>query len=304
MGQALAPRLLADGHELVGFARNPARADGGAPGAPDGPGVPGVPVVRGDALTGAGLAEAMEGVEVAYYLIHAMEPSADGDFAAREQLAAANVVAAARAAGVRRIVYLGGVLPAGREPSPHLASRLAVERALLAGVEDSVALRASIVIGAGSSSFRFLVRLVERLRVMAVPAWRHNRTQPIDIRDVVEYLARAATLEAAGGRSLDIAGPDVVTYFELIDRIRDALLVDRFTIGLGFNITPVASVLAARVAGAEHALVGPLMQGLDGDLLPRDERARELFALRPHSLDAALERALRDWESAEPLRAR
>jgi hypothetical protein len=120
------------------------------------------------------------------------------------------------------------------------------------------------------------------------------------------------SLLVAGGRSaavdgplsLDIAGPDVVTSGELVTRIRDALLVGRAPIRLGFSLTPVASRVAAAIAGEEHALIGPLMEGLEGDLLPRDGRAAELLGVRLHRLDAAIERALRDWEATEELRAR
>ena len=108
---------------------------------------------------------------------------------------------------MRRIVYLGGFVPSGH-PSPHLTSRAAVETALLDAVPDSVALRASIIIGARSRSFRFLVRLVERLRVVPLPAWRDHRTQPIDGRDVLAYLVAAAGTPAVGGQRLDLAGPD------------------------------------------------------------------------------------------------
>ncbi len=293
VGSALVPRLEQDGHDVRGLARDPARVT--AP----------VPVVRGDAITGAGLEEALDGVEVAYYLIHSMEPSSDGSFAERERRAASNVVDAARATGVRRLVYLGGLVPTDHAASAHLGSRLAVEEALLQGVPDSVALRASILIAARSRSFRFLVRLVERMPVLALPGWREHRTQPIDGRDVLEYLARAATLHEAGGRSLDIAGPEVMTYAELIDRIRDAMLVGRPTVRLGrLTLTPVASRVAAALAGEDHALIGPLMEGLESDLLPRDERAAALFGVRRHSFDAAVERALREWEATEELAAR
>jgi len=294
VGSALVPRLQRDGHDVRGFARDPARVSAS------------VPVVGGDAVSGAGLAEAFEGIELAYYLIHSMEPSSDGSFAQRELRAARHVVRAAREAGVRRVVYLGGLVPAAEHAaSAHLGSRHAVEEAILGGISDSVALRASIVIGARSRSFRFLVRLVERLPILALPGWREHRTRPIDGRDVLEYLARAATLPEAGGRSLDIAGPDLVSYAGLIERIRDSMLVPRPAVRLGrLNLTPVASRVAAAIAGEEHALIGPLMEGLESDLLPRDDGAAALFGLRLHSLDAAIERALREWEATETLAAR
>jgi uncharacterized protein YbjT (DUF2867 family) len=206
---------------------------------------------------------------------------------------------------VRRLVYLGGLVPAVGTPSPHLSSRLDVERTLLHATPEAIALRASIVIGARSRSFRFLVRLVARLPVMALPDWRENRTRPIDARDVTECLAAAGLSDAVeGALSLDIAGPDLVTYAEMIERIRDALLLGRPRLDLPLRLTPVASRVAAAIAGEDPALVEPLMGSLGTDLLPRDERAMALLGVRPHSFDAAVERALRDWESMEDLAAR
>jgi uncharacterized protein YbjT (DUF2867 family) len=292
IGSALLPALLAAGHDVRGFARDPAKVDVD------------VPVVRGDATTGAGLDRALDGVDVAYFLIHSMEGSADG-FDARERAAAERFVAAAQKAGVRRVVYLGGLVPDGHRPSRHLGSRLAVEDLLLAGFPEAVALRASIVIGSRSRSFRFLVRLVERLPVLALPAWRTYRTRPIDARDVTAMLVAAAgTPHARGGLSLDIAGPDELTYGEMVQRIADLMLVRRPVIGLNVNATAIAAPVAAAVAGEDPGLIGPLMEGLDGDLLPRDERAPELLGVRLHSFDRAVERALREWERVEPLAAR
>jgi uncharacterized protein YbjT (DUF2867 family) len=293
VGAALIPRLQAAGHSVRAYARRPQAVAAG------------IDVVQGDAIAGTGLEQALEDVDCAYYLIHSMEPSADGSFAARDRQAAANFAAAARAAGVGRVVYLGGLVPEGKEASLHLASRLEVERLLHDAAPASVALRASIVIGARSRSFRFLVRLVERVPVMPLPAWRDFRTQPIDARDVLAFLLAAATTEhAEGALSLDIAGPDVVTYGELVARIRDALLIGRPPVRLGFNLTPVASRVAAAISGESIELVGPLMEGLNGDLLPRDDRAAQLLGVRLHSLDAAIERSLRDWEAVEELAAR
>jgi uncharacterized protein YbjT (DUF2867 family) len=293
VGSRLVPRLQRDGHELRGFARDPRRV------------TVDVPLVRGDVVSGEGLAAALDGIEVAYFLVHSMEPSTDGPFAERERTAAECFATAARAAGVQRVVYLGGLVPSGDGISPHLASRLEVERVLLDAAPSATALRASIVIGAGSRSFRFLVRLIERLPVLALPAWRDHRTQPIDERDVVELLARAATVPSVAGRSLDIAGPDVVSYRELIERIRDHLLLDRPTLGIdALGPSLLASRLAAAVAGEQHELVGPLMAGLTSDLLPRDGDAAALLGVRLHGLDAAIEHALRAWERDEPLAAR
>ncbi len=293
LGSRLVPRLQRDGHEVRGMSRHPVHPGGD------------IEVVRADAVSGQGLVRALAGVEVAYYLIHSMEPGQNGSFSARERRSAENFAAAASHAGVDRIVYLGGLVPAGGPASAHLRSRLAVEEIILQATPTSMALRASIVIGAGSSSFRFMVRLVERLPVLPLPGWRTHRTQPIDERDAIELLARAATNDAVGGQSLDIGGPDIVTYGELIERIRHHMLVARPAFSLGrLTITPIASRIAAVIAGQEHDLIGPLMESLDSDLLPRDERARELLDVPLHSLDAAIERALRQWEASEELTAR
>jgi uncharacterized protein YbjT (DUF2867 family) len=297
VGAALAPALAQAGHEVRGFARSRERVAAA--------GVLLDELVTGDALTGAGLDRALEGVEVAFYLIHSMEGSAGAAFPEQELRAAEHFAAAASAAGVRRIVYLGGLVPSEAVASRHLASRLAVEEALLAAAPESIALRASIVIGARSRSFRFLVRLIERLPVLALPAWRHNRTRPIDGRDVLAYLVACATAPAAlSGRSWDIAGPDTFTYEQLIERIADAMLVERPKLGLGFSLTPVASQVAAAVAGEDPALIAPLMEGLEHDLLPRDDAAAAAFGIRLHSFDAAVERALREWELTEEIAAR
>jgi nucleoside-diphosphate-sugar epimerase len=168
-----------------------------------------------------------------------------------------------------------------------------------------VAFRASIVIGAGSRSFRFLVRLVERMPVITVPAWGDNSTAPIDERDTIELLARAAASDAVCGHSLDAGGPDVVTYRELIERIREAMIVSRPTVGFKrLTATPITSRIASIITGEDPALIEPLMESLDQDLLARDSRAAALLGVRLHSLDAAIEHALRDWEAAEPLAAR
>jgi uncharacterized protein YbjT (DUF2867 family) len=304
IGAGLVPRLVGAGHRVRAFARDPARVTAA--------GLSGV--VGGDAVAGTGLEEALDGIEVAYFLIHSMESVAQGaptakplvgTFAERDRRAAEHFARAAGAAGVRRIVYLGGLVPADAPVSAHLASRLEVEDLLLGAAPEAVALRASIVIGPRSRSFRFLVRLVERVPLMALPDWRDNRTAPIDGRDVMAYLVAAGTSDTVDGRlSLDIAGPEVMTYATMIERIRDALLLDRPRLDLPLRLTSVASRVAAAIAGEDPALIEPLMESLGSDLLPRDTRVRALFGVRLHAFDAAVERALREWEAVEELAAR
>ena len=297
VGAALAPRLLRAGHAVRGFARSPERVAAA--------GVALEELVVGDARTGSGLDAALDGVELAYYLIHSMEAAAGAGFADAEREAAETFAAAAARAGVRRIVYLGGLVPAGAPLSRHLASRLAVEEALLGAVPEGMALRASIVIGARSRSFRFLVRLIERMPVIALPAWRDHRTAPVDGRDVLEFLTRAADAPAAlAGRSWDLGGPDVLTYREMIARIADAMLLQRPVVPVDLTLTPLTSVVGAAIAGEDVGLIEPLMESLTHDLLPRDDGADAAFGVRLHRFDAAVERALREWERDEELAAR
>ena len=196
-------------------------------------------------------------------------------------------------------------MPRGGPTSPHLASRLAVEQTLLEATPCPVALRASIVIGSGSRSFRLLVRLVERMPVIPLPAWRTHRTSPVDERDMIEMLARTATAEGLCGRAVDVAGAEELSYGELIERIRDLLLLQRPTIGFRrLAMTPLVSRVAAMISGEDHDLIGPLMESLEADLLPTPPDAAELLGVKLHPLNAAVEHALREWEAAEPLAAR
>ncbi len=332
VGSLLVPRLLADGHAVRALGRDPGQVRSALARECSEVDAGEAHIVRGDALTGQGLSQALKGVEVAYYLIHSMETprmarrsgpvsfenagspdlSVAGPFPERERTAAHIFGGAAARAGVRRIVYLGGLLPdrrRGASPdaavsaSRHLASRAAVERILLSAVPDSVALRASIVIGARSRSFRLLVHLVERLPVLTLPAWRRFRTQPIDARDVTEMLVACAVAPVAG-RSLDVGGPDVLTYEEMMERIAELMLVNRPVLGLRFSMTPVAARVVAAIAGEDPELVLPLMEGLQGDLLPADDQAADLLGVHLHTYDAAVEHALSEWEAHERLAAR
>ena len=331
VGSLLAPRLLEGGHSVRALGRDRTRISRALARTLPRDGPAGIEIVGGDALTGVGLSHALSGVDVAYYLIHSMEsartpplgtrssrqepsgtPPAARAFPERERIAADRFARAAARAGVRRIVYLGGLLPRAGESLPragsdavsrHLASRAEVEQILLEAVPDSVALRASIVIGARSRSFRLLVHLVERLPVITLPGWRRFRTQPIDARDVTEMLVASATANVAG-RSLEVAGPEVLTYESMIARIADLMLVNRPLLGLPVNMTPVAARVAAAIAGEDPELVLPLMEGLGWDLLAREDHAAELLDVHLHSFDAAVEHALAEWEQVESLAAR
>ena len=297
VGGVLCERLLAEDRPVRALARDPSRLT-----ARDG-----LETAKADLLAGSGLKRALAGCTTAYYLVHSMErPGEDAtDFIDRDRRAAERFAAAAVSAGLERIVYLGGLAPPPEAPlSPHLASRLEVEQILLDAVPGSTALRASILVGAQSSSFRMLVRLVEALRMLPMPAWRNNRTQPIDERDAIEYLARTPSTPGASGLALDIAGPDVLTYGEMVERIAESMGVARPGLGLPLTQTPAASAVVAALTGQPVELVRPLMESLENELLPRDDSAQRIYGLRLHGYDRAVEHALRQWEKGEPLAAR
>ncbi len=311
VGSALIPKLLADGHDVRALARHPIDDPAiGSPqqGASHAAGQPRrAELLYGDAVTGMGLAGALEGVQLAYYLIHSMQRANTGDgattFAQRERAAAENFAAAAQGAGVSRIVYLGGPVVRDRAPSRHLASRVAVERILAGASSELVALRASIIIGARSRSFRFMVRLIERLPVLALPPWRSYRTRPVDARDMTEILAAYVSMSAPQ-RPLNVGGPDVLTYQQMMVRIAELMLVDRPVLTIGADGGPLGARLAAAVAGEDPELVTALMESLGGDLLPDDDRVGQLVGVRLHGFDSAVEHALGEWERREPLAAR
>ena len=295
VGGRLIERLVAEGRPVRALVRDPSRMWQHDE----------VEMAPGDMLSGRGVREALDGCRAAYYLVHSMEATKNADFSGRDRRAAENFAAAAQEAGVERVVYLGGIAPTDGEPSPHLASRIEVEEILLRSAPGATALRASILIGARSSSFRILVRLVERLRVLPMPAWRENLTQPIAERDAVEFLARTPDVAESAGRSLDIAGPDVVSYRAMIERIAEAMGVGRMPLGLGFSLTPPASAVVSAITEQPLELVRPLMQSLEHELLPRDaEEAPRMYGIHPLPFDRAVEKALADWERSEVLAAR
>jgi uncharacterized protein YbjT (DUF2867 family) len=295
IGRKLIDRLREEGRAVRALARDPGRLESR----------PDVDAVRGDVVTGQGLDAALDGVKTAYYLVHSMAPQVNGaTFGDLDRRGAENFAAAVQKAGVKRVIYLGGLVPSDGYLSPHLASRLEVEEILLDAAPRGTAFRASIVIGAESVSFRLLVNLVQRMRVMPFPAWRDHVTQPIAEVDAIEYLARAPQVRRAAGKSLDIAGPDVVSYGEMIERIAEAMGVGRLALPLPANQTPAASAVVAAIVGLPIELVRPLMGSLERDLLPRDNRAHEIFGFRLHTFDRAVDHALRDWEHLEELGAR
>ncbi|TKJ26455.1 SDR family oxidoreductase [Blastococcus sp. CCUG 61487] len=247
IGGRLVPELLAAGHKVRVMTRSPERIR-------DHPWAGDVEVARADAADAEQVAAACAGVDVVYYLIHAL--GTGPEFEETDRRTARVMARAAREAGVGRLVYLGALEPQGEELSPHLRSRTEVGEILLASGVPTAVLRAAVVLGSGSASFEMLRHLTERLPVMVTPRWVHSRIQPIAVRDVLRYLVGCAELPASVHRSFDIGGPDVMNYAEMMQRYaavadlprRRILPVPLFTPSLSSHwvglITPVPAGIA------------------------------------------------------------
>ena len=283
IGGLLCRRLRAEGAEVRALARRPEHATELR--------AAGCEVVEADVLNPPSLAPALAGAEVAYYLVHSMGRGADGDFAQRDKDGAANFAAAAAAAGVRRIVYLGGL----GEGSEHLASRHATAEVLRAGEVPVTYFRAAAVIGAGSESFRTVFYLVKRLPLMVTPRWVTTRTQPIAVADAVAYLAGAADLGLPLERELQIGGPDVTTYGGMIDELARALdrrAPVRITVPV---LSPkLSSLWIGLVTPVDAGVARPLIEGLATETVVTDPSGMDRFPqVSPMPLRKALQEAIR-----------
>jgi uncharacterized protein YbjT (DUF2867 family) len=254
---------------------------------------PGLEVVAGDMLDSAAVRTALEGVGVAYYLVHAM--SSTDSFEELDRRAAEIFSEAARDAGVDRIVYLGG-LGSGRDLSAHLASRQEVGRVLAASGIETIEFRASIVVGSGSLSFELVRSLTERLPVMITPRWVRTRAQPISIEDVVDYLVAARSLDARGSEVFEIGGADVATYGELMREYARQRGLRRLLIPVPV-LTPGLSSLWLGLVTPVYARVGrKLVESLPHETVVHDPSALDRFPIRPRGYRDAIARAIANEE--------
>jgi uncharacterized protein YbjT (DUF2867 family) len=285
IGGRLAPRLLEAGHEVRCLSRSAGRLR-------DVPWASRVQVEEGDLADPDTLPAAFAGVDVAYFLVHSL---GQREFERLDRAAATHFAAAARAAGVRRIVYLGGPEPPpGDRVSPHLRSRAEVARILLDSGVPTAVLRAPVIIGSGSASFEMLRYLTERLPVMVTPRWVRNRIQPIAVRDVLRYLIAAADLPAGVHRGFDIGGADVLTYAQMMQRYaRVAGLRRRIVVPL----RPLSPWLSAHWVGlvtpVPNAIARPLVASLVHEAVAGEhDIAAYLPGDRPLGFDEAVRLAL------------
>jgi uncharacterized protein YbjT (DUF2867 family) len=247
----------------------------------------------GDVTDAASLKGAGEGVDVAYYLVHSM--AGGGDFAARERLAAGNFARMAREEEVGRIVYLGGL--GDERASKHLGSRAETARVLTTWGPPLTYFRAAMVVGAGSESYRTLRYLVGRLPVMIAPSWLQTDTQPIGIDAAVKYLRRAPEVPECKGREVQIGGPDVLTYAEMLDRMAVVMgKRPRPKIPVPL-VTPWLSALwLGLVTPVDTGVARPLVEGLTTATVVTDPAGAAPFGISPEPFDETLRRALEEEE--------
>lgn len=304
IGGRLVPALLAAGLRVRAMARHADRLQ-------DRHWRDRVEVVEADVEDPTSLDSALDGIDVAYYLIHAM--GGGRSFADRDRKGAQSFADAAARAEVGRIVYLGGIYPENEELSTHMASRKEVGEILLAGTVPAVVLRAAVILGSGSASFEMMRHLAERLPVMVAPQWLRNRIQPIAVRDVLHYLVGAARLEGAPNRTFDVGGPDVLSFADLLQAYARAAGLPRRRIRTVPVLTPrLASHWIGLVTPVTTGIARPLVESLvhesvaaDTDLrglvpdpeggLTGVDRAIELALTRIRELDVATA-----WHSATP----
>ena len=290
VGGRLAERLVTHGHDVRCLVRDRGRAshlrDLGCE-------IHEGNVLEPDSLRGAGT-----GVDVAYYLVHSMGGGRGGDYRATDTRAATNFARMAGAEGVGRVVYLGGL---GDQPrSEHLRSRHETAQALAAEGPPLTYFRAAMVVGARSESYRTLRYLVERLPAMIAPAWLKTKTQPIGIDDVLSYLEQAPAAPGSTGREIQVGGPDVLSYGEMLDRMADVLgRPHRPKVPVPFLTPWLSSLWIGLVTPVDAGVARPLIEGLSTPTVVTDPSGMALFDVQPVSFDEALRRA-RAEDVAEP----
>jgi uncharacterized protein YbjT (DUF2867 family) len=282
VGSALVPELVGRGHRVRAATRDPDRYRRPA----------GVVPHRFDLDDQASLGPALDGVEVAYYLVHSMGQG--GEFARRDLRHARAFGRAARAAGVDRVVYLSGLGGQAERLSGHLASRRAVEDVLASTGPDLTVLRAAIVLGRGGASFEMLVQLVRRLPVMICPRWVDTASQPIALGDAVGYLADAARTEATRGQRLEVGGPEVLTYREMMVRFARLEGRRRLIVGVPLFTPGLSSRWIGLVTDVPAAVARPLAEGLRTRVVVSDGAARRLMPRDLAGFEEACRAALAD----------
>jgi uncharacterized protein YbjT (DUF2867 family) len=291
IGGRLIPRLLETGLRVRCLARDPARLEGR-------PWRDQVEVVTGDCLQAETLPAAMKGVQAAYYLVHSM--AGGHQFEQRDVQAARNFAASARAAGVKRILYLGGLGDPDSALSEHLRSRQETGATLRESGVAVTEFRAAVIVGSGSLSFEIIRYLTERLPVMICPRWLYTRAQPIAINNVLDYLVDALDTPASVGRIIEIGGADVLTYGDMLRGYAQARGLKRWLLPVPVLTPRLSSYWVHLVTPVPANIARPLIQGLRNDVVVRDPSAREVFPrIQPLDYAASVRLALGNLETGQ-----
>jgi len=284
IGGRLVPQLLAKGYRVRCMARDPERLRGREWAGE-------VEIVAGDVLDRVSLGPALDGCASAYYLVHSMA-GGEGSFRERDLLAARNFASAAGDAGLERVIYLGGLGRRSERLSKHLTSRHEVGDVLRAGPVPATELRAAMIIGSGSASFEMLRALVSRLPVMVCPRWVSNRTQPVAIGSVLDYLTGCLEQPATAGQVLDIGGPDVLTYKEMMERFAATQGWRRYILVVPVLTPRLSAYWANLVTPVPASIAFPIIEGLKSDTVCEDDRVRDLVPVEPVGFEAAVKVAM------------
>jgi uncharacterized protein YbjT (DUF2867 family) len=258
-----------------------------------------VDVVAGDLLKPETLDTVLDGIEVAYYMVHSMGGRTIGEnkvFAEKDRSAARNFVKAADRAGLSRIIYLGGLGETGDELSKHLASRQEVAEILSSGRVQTTELRAPNIMGAGGAPFEMLRFLVERLPVMVCPRWIETRAQPIDIRDMVHYLLGCLREPATTGLSLDVGGPEILSYRDMMEIYARVRGLKRVIITVPVLTPRLSTYWVNMVTPVPSGIVNPLVEGLKNEVICRDNRIHELIPIELTPFEQSICSALQEVE--------
>lgn len=294
IGNRLIPRLLLAGYRVRAMARNPAKLQGRSWAQ-----APGVEFVVADIFDLASLRTAASGCRAAYYLVHSMDPQS-GDFSTADRLGAENMVAAAAAAGLERIIYLGGLGEPGDALSPHLVSRGEVAQILSSGPVPVTVLRAAMIIGSGSASFEILRYLVDRLPVIITPKWVDTPCQPIGVRNVLYYLVGCLALPETAGETYDIGAPEILSYHQLMEMYaEEAGLPPRRIFRVPVLTPRLSSYWIHLVTPLPAALARPLAEGLRNPVICKDTRIRELIPQELFDCRTAIRLALERMRQQE-----
>jgi uncharacterized protein YbjT (DUF2867 family) len=280
IGKRLVKALLADGYNVRCLVR---RSDAVLPA--------GATVALGDLLEPGRLYASFSGIDTAFYLVHSMGGGRAG-FERRDRQAAEYFTDAADKAGVRRVIYLGGLGETGTGLSEHLASRLEVARLLGKGRFQTTFLRAPVIIGAGGASYEMIKALVERLPLMITPRWVSTRTQPIAVADVISYLVGCLREERTAGETFDIGGPEILSYRQMMDRFARIEGKTIMILAVPFLTLKLSSYWLGLFTPVKPSIAMPLIEGVRNEMICRDLRIRELIPFPLTSFDEAIRTAL------------